>query len=308
MKRKIKWIGLWIVLVYIVIPFLYGVTTTPRTENNLQIWNSITVTPSVKRAVLKTPKVDETEKIYDFANLLSETEEQKLYQEIVTVIDQQNLDMVIVTINENNKRNAQAYADDFYDYNYFGKGSTYDGILMLIDMDNREVYISTTGRAQLIYDDTRINKMLDVIQPKLSNTSYYSAVYSFIQDSDRYANAGIPKSNENSSIDKNGNYISGGVRNENILASIFKIVVFPTIITIAVIAIGCSTHRNVKIATLARVYLKKGSVHLNRKEDQFIRSATSTVRRSSSSSSGSGGSSTHHSSSGRSHGGGGRHF
>ena len=307
MKRKIKWIGLWLVLVFIYSPFLYGVTTTPRTENNLQIWDSITVTPSVKRAALKTPKVDESEKIYDFANLLSETEEQKLYQEVVKVIDQQNLDMVVVTISENNKRNAEAYADDFYDYNYFGKGSTYDGILMLIDMDNREVYISTTGKAQLIYDDARINKMLDVIQPKLSSTNYYSAVYSFIQDSNRYANAGIPKSNENSSIDKNGNYISGGSRNENIVVSIFKILLFPTIITIIVIAIGCSTHRNVKIATLAKVYLKKGSVHVNRKEDQFIRSATNTVRRSSSSSSG-GGSSTHHSSSGRSHGGGGRRF
>lgn len=307
MKRKIKWIGLWLVLVFIGSPFLYGVTTTPRTENNLQIWDSITVTPSVKRAVLKTPKVDETEKIYDFANLLSETEEQKLYQEVVKAIDQRNLDMVVVTINENNKRNAEAYADDFYDYNYFGKGSTYDGILLLIDMDNREVYISTTGKAQLIYDDTRINKMLDVIQPKLSNTNYYSAVYSFIQDSNRYAKDGIPKSNENSSIDKNGNYISNGYRNQNIMVSIFKILVFPTIITIIVIAIGCSTHRNVKIAKLAKIYLKKGSVNVNRKEDQFIRSATSTVRRSTSSGS-SGGSSTHHSSSGRSHGGGGRHF
>lgn len=40
-----------------------------RSEDDLQINSRINITEKVKKAALATPKVDASEKIYDFANL-----------------------------------------------------------------------------------------------------------------------------------------------------------------------------------------------------------------------------------------------
>ena len=51
--------------------------TYPRDENNLYVWEWID-TNKYKEAILKTPRVDSSEKIYDFADLLSKDEEKQL--------------------------------------------------------------------------------------------------------------------------------------------------------------------------------------------------------------------------------------
>ena len=123
------------------------------------------------------------------------------------------MDMAIVTINNNNKNSAMVYADDFYDYNNFGINSTNDGLLFLIDMDTREIWISTTGKAILYYDDYRINNILDTTFSYIVNGDYYNCASSFITESTRYAIKGIPNSNKDYTINSNGDYVH--VKNNN---------------------------------------------------------------------------------------------
>lgn len=302
MKNSIKGVSLIILILSF---FMYGflqasTNTTPRTEENLQIRESLLNKNRARKAALITPKVDESEKIYDFAHILSESEETALFLQISNYIEQNKMDMVVVTIDKNNKSSAMDYADDFYDYNYFGIGSTNDGILLLIDMDNRVVWISTTGEAQRIYDDNRIDRMLDVVQPKLTSGRYQLAVEEFIQYADQYVKMGVPNTNKNTYIDKNGEYKIP--LKEFIPMGLFV----GSIITIIIIVIGVMSHKNVKKATRAKYYLQKDSVKITEKNDMFVNSRTTSVRIDSDSYGG--GSSTHHSSSGTSHGGGGRSF
>lgn len=306
MKRKF-----FIVLVFLVImsfQTLYASTNIyDRTEENLQIWDSITINSTVKGAALATPKVDEKEKVYDFADLFTEAEEEILYSKAMDFIKDYDMDMVIVTIDNNNKASARDYADDFYDYNYFGVNSTHDGILLLIDMDNRKVWISTTGNAILVFDDRRINDILDYVQEDLIDAKYNLAANDFIKHSSKYAKLGISSSNIDMKIDENGNYVKNrDITFSRVLNSIKKMIIFPTIITIIVIIIGVFSHRNVKKAVFAKAYLKKGSLNMNVVQDRFVTTTTTKTRIETSSSSG--GSSTHSGSSGTSHGGGGRSF
>lgn len=119
---------------------VYGsVKTYERTVDNLGISDDIEQTRTVINAALKTPKVDASEKIYDFADLFEDYEEELLYDSVMDFILEHNMDMVIVTIDDNNKYAAMKYADDFYDYNDFGIGSDHTGVLFLIDMDTREM-------------------------------------------------------------------------------------------------------------------------------------------------------------------------
>jgi len=279
--------------------------TYPRTEDNLQIHSSIKVTNQVKQAALATPKVDASEKVYDFANLFTDTEESSLYYLISDFTTTYSMDMVIVTISSNNKSSARDYADDFYDYNDFGVNSTYDGLLFLIDMDTREMWISTTGQAILIYNDNRIDSILDSTYSYIKSQKYFDCAKAFITKSTSYARQGIPSNNKNYEIDSNGNYRK---KRTDIIQ---KFPLFPAIIisfilsTISVI-IARSKHKTIKKATHAKEYLIRNSINLIKKEDRFINSHTTKVYDPPSSSSR--GSSTHSSSSGRSHGGGGRSF
>lgn len=247
------------------------------------------------------PIVDNSTKVYDFADLLSTTEEDSLYNSIVEFIQTYNLDMAVVTINHN-FTSAMRYADDFYDYNGFGVGSTNDGLLFLIDMDNSEMYITTTGTAQLVYDDYRINKILDATYAEIINQDYYGCAGEFVRLSQDYASLGIPDSNKYADIDEYGDYY---VTNNKSVS--FEVAfVIAGIITLIFMIISLSKHRMIKKASEAKHYLK--NIRITNRVDNFLHTHTSKVYIPPANTSSGGGSSTHHSSSGRSHGGGGRRF
>lgn len=259
-----------------------------------------------------TPQVDETRKVYDFADLFTLSEEESLYQDIIEFININKMDMAVVTIDDNNKLSSMDYADDFYDYNNFGIGSTYDGLLFLIDMDNREMWISTTGEAQRVYDDYRIEKILDKTYSKISDEDYFGCASIFIDRSGYYARLGVPDSNKNTYIDESGDYIVGSEDDFFvILIACWITAIIPSIIvTVIFMAIALSKHKMIKKKTHAGAYLE--TINITNRQDVFLTTHTSSTYIGSSSYSGGGsrggGSSTHRSSSGRSHGGGGRRF
>ena len=303
MKKYI--ILLSIVLTLMSLETFASVTTYTRTREDLQVSEEYSLTEKTISAILATPKVDETEKIYDFAGLLSVEEEVLLYDDISTYINDYSMDMIVVTIDSNNKSSAKEYADDFYDYNYFGIGNTHDGIIFLIDMDNRDIWLSTTGKAILIYDDNRVDNILDGAYYYVSNQDYYNTVKTFIGKATNYAKQGNASSNKDYRIDDKGEYVYSPA------FPIGVIVVFSAIGTTIFLLIASAKHRVVKQATHANEYFANQSLRIDVKEDKFMNTHTSKVYSPRSSDSGggrSGGSSVHHSSSGRSHGGGGRHF
>ena len=81
-------------------------------------------------------------RVFDQADLFLEEEEKELQQAIDALREKMDMDAAVVTAEEN-PGSAQAYADDFYEAHGFGTGSGHDGALLLIDMDNRELCIST---------------------------------------------------------------------------------------------------------------------------------------------------------------------
>ena len=280
--------------------------TYERTRDNLLVPDDINVTSRNINSILSTPKVDETEKVYDFADLLTSSEEESLYSEISNFINNSDLDMAIVTIDSNPKNFAREYADDFYDYNHFGIGNTRDGLIFLIDMDTREMWISTSGEAQLVYDDYRIDRILDATYDKISQQQYYDCALSFIEKSQDYFDKGIPESNQNAYIDENGDYIYDESVQLTVDEALISAVMGSGIITLIAIIVMAFKHRTIKKATTAVSYMMDRNITM--REDMFLTTHTDRVYSPQSSSSSGGGSSTHRSSSGRSHGGGGRRF
>lgn len=279
------------------------IKTCLRTDTNLQVRDKFNL-GSNKEDILSTPCVDDMDKIYDFADLLTNEEEENLFNLVNNYITNTSYDLAIVLINENPKADEVSYADDFYDYNLFGKNETRDGSLILIDMDNRRIYISTTGYAIKMYDDKRIDYILDSGFDNLKNEEYYECLSKMVQEMQDEFDLGYPDSNKNMEIDSNGDPIY-------IKYVPYKVIVLiSSIITLIVsLILYFKTRLKIKVGSTVS-YLKNANITL--KEDKFITASTTRTRIvsdiSSSGSSHGGGSSFHSSSSGSSHGGGGRSF
>lgn len=299
-------------LIILFIPFIFvntvyaSTTTYPRDENNLGVSSDIVVTNDNLPFILNTPKVNASEKVYDFADLFTTGEEQILYNLAMNFINKTSYDLVIVTIDDNPKsywhgqNPTSVYADDFYDYNDFKN----DGLLLLIDMENKEYFVSTSGEAILMYDDNRIDSILDSMEYQMKNGAYYSAMNNGINKISSYYDSGIPSSNSNCKITDDGEYVC--------YKSIpyFAIAIISGIITAIIMVIITRRYKKIRTASNADQYIDDAKSKIIESKDQFLYSNTVKVRKQSSSSSGgsSGGSSTRSSSSGRSHGGGGRGF
>ena len=146
---------------------------------------------------------DTSAKIYDYSDKLTSEEEVLLKEKIDVFIDTYHMDLVLVTVDQHNKNSTETYADDFYDYNGFGVGETHDGLILVIDnnFEKENLWISTTGEAIRMYDDSRINNILDAIEVEYN---YYKLFDIFIDKCSYYASLGIPDSNKNTYIDDNG--------------------------------------------------------------------------------------------------------
>lgn len=231
--------------------------TYPRTEDDLRINSWITVTEENKDNILNTPSVNEEEKIYDFADLYTDEEEKNLYTAVYDYTQRRNLDLVIVTINDNFE-STQEYADDFYDYNNFGFGSERDGLLFLVDMENRYVYISATGGAMSLYPDVECNMITEQVYTYFSDQHYYDGTYQMIKTLDTYYELSY---NDNDSDEYTYNKAD---------VNYLYVFIFATICTIIGIVILIKRNDLVKVATTSEEYYDKGSIGVHRIKDVVI--------------------------------------
>jgi len=303
-------IKVWFLLIVLFsfINVFASTNTFPRTEDDLRVSESIEVNDDNLDNIMNTPSVNEEEKVYDFADLFSDIEEKEIYNKIISYIDLSKYDLAVVTINENNKSDEVEYADDFYDYNNFGFDESFSGLLFLIDMDNRVIYISTTGYAIKMYDDYRIDRIIDFGYDDLVDGNYDECILKMIQKTSEYYNLDFPESNEHLVIDGIEVYYDETKTLKDYLIPPFAVSSLITLITS--IVMYNKTRLKIKSVNAVSYLTNERDLKVN---TQFIRSSVSRVPKNTGSSSyggrsSGGGSSFHSSSSGRSHGGGGRRF
>lgn len=243
-------------------------------------------------------------RLVDDADLLSDGEESDLLEILDEISERQQVDVVVVTVGSMDGKTAEAYADDYFDYNGYGYGDERDGILLLVSMDERDCYISTSGYGITAITDAGREYMLDIFVDDLSSGNYATAFTSFANLCDDFitqANTGEPYDVDNLPKEP--------------FEFVFNIVlalVIAFIIALIVTGIMRSKLKSVRSQSAADDYLKQGSMNLTKKNDLFLYQNVDRRKRpennTSSSSGSSGGSKTHTSSSGRTHGGGGRKF
>ena len=243
-------------------------------------------------AALPVSASDSAPRIIDKAGLLTESERSILEDASLQFCVENSLDAVILTVNDLGGSSISAFADDYYDRNGYGVGTDYSGLILVVAMEERELYISTCGDAANRLNDRELDNAIEEISYELSNGNYFGAFIIYFD-----------------SVEKNLDYDSGsdaaaGAPVVNWLISIL-IGVVAAAITVMVMSGSMNTKRK---QFSAGDYVREGSYDLKNRQDIFLYSNVSKVKREQNNSGGSGRTSVHRSSSGRSHGGRGGRF
>lgn len=263
-------------------------------------------------------KAAETANVKDYLNYLSETEVQKLQSSINEISNKYNLDTVVVITDNTDGKSSMQYADDLYDNNNYGLDSEKSGILMLINMNAREVWISTKGNAITVFTDSTIKLMVNDITRRLSNKDYNGASSQFLRKVDYYCNKKLTNNNTGS-VGNSGSKSNSDTKFtsaptpyftkvKNKLTSPSTYIV--SLIISLVITLIVTQKSKWKVTVNDRTYEGCGSFNLTNKEDIFVGENTTRTRieKKSNESNSGGSSTTHRSKSGSTHGGGGGSF
>ena len=293
-RQYLKYFRVWFIIIAVLVVVLAMVAG---------IWN---MTHRFSRTNMEAPE----ERVYDYADVLTDGEEDRLRSQIAQMEQKLGMDIVIVTIDQpvegesakekygyNTTRwedNMRDLADDFWDYNYYGFNASYlidhiegDGVLLL---DNRYAgqrgeHLSTSGEAERQISSRDIDNILWDTVDVYYDTDPYRAYSSFVSELEVYL----------------------GGRREAPFPWV-GVILGPVFVMLFYIAWGSSQDKTKKTTT-AYTYLAEGKPVINDRRDVFIRKnvVTRHIPRSTSSGGGghsSGGGGHHHSSSGASHGGG----
>jgi len=226
----------------------------------------------------------------DGAGLLSAGEAEIIEELLNEISARQGVDIVVVTADSTQGKSPMNFADDYYDYGSYSG----NGILLLVSMEERDWWISTTGYGITAFTDAGLEYISDVVVPYMGDGDFYSAFASFAELCDEFisqAKTGKP-------------YDLGNMPKEEFRTGMNLLIAVAIGVLAAFLVTGImkSKLKSVKYNNRADCYVVDGSMHISNSNDMFMYS--NIVKREKAES----GSSTHRSSSGSFHGGRGGKF
>lgn len=291
-------------------------TQDRNTLSNLGVNKKWEITDSNRGNVLNTKKVDASEKIYDFADIISDEDEEWLYDTIKDFMEDYKMDLVVLTdkFSYSSDKENEDYVADFYDYNDFGMNfDKYNGIIIFINMNPTDRYFNfyMFGDSQLYFDNKRKQEPIDEAMSSMKMGNYYLGVRNMITYFKKYLNDGIPYDLEGYYVDDMGYLQKDPNFKRPFRPPWVGIIVTDFLIVLITIIVLVFKNRMVKKKLVMTEYINKNGANYRVKNDQFIRSfvTSHTVSSSSGGHSGGGGFSSSGGSSGGGHSsGGGGHF
>ncbi|MBQ4059459.1 MAG: TPM domain-containing protein [Lachnospiraceae bacterium] len=115
----------------------------------------------------------------DSANLFDDFQKEEILSSLQNFAIDTSFSAAAVTTYDSEGKTSQSYADDYYDNLVVSDGWSQDGILFLIDMDNREVCISTMGECISVFAYS-VDYIIDSGYDELVNGDYSDCIIQMI--------------------------------------------------------------------------------------------------------------------------------
>jgi len=206
--------------------------------------------------------------IEDHANLFSDTA--SLEQTAQAIANQTIAGIFIVTTNGN----SQSPEDFTRSYLAQKVGQDNNGVVLLIDIVNRDVYIGATGNMHIYFDSQRINSILDDVQPALSSGNYQQGAVDFLNGVRHYFEEGVPGNRSYTINEQTGEIIfQRSFQPLNILIALAIALIVPIVFVVVTVS-----KYQLKLGTWKYPYQENSSINLTQKQDTLTNSFVRTRR------------------------------
>lgn len=237
----------------------------------------------------ETGTTESNQHVYDKADLLSTSEIEDLEKMCTEYGDEAGIEIMILTHDDPDAVYAEDYIENFEDNLPVG-----DRVYILLDMQNRDVFMEGYGLAETYIHSKRIATIIDEITPSLSNGDYYDAFATYIERSAAYMSddselnydhdytASKPQSNNPnaSNYDETwpAQYNSGNNAVDSILTNVWFQLLAAVIIGIIAVAI-MAYNSGGKMTTGGNTYMDSGNSGLIGRRDDYVRTQVTRVRK-----------------------------
>ena len=126
------------------------------------------------------PEIGNDKYLVDDGDILSKRQSRQLNKKLKNLSDKYAVDIVVYTTKDLSGLDTASYADRFYDLNGFKK----DGLILLMDMENKIAHISTRGSCITLFKDRGVKYILDNMSDYLKSADYNKAINVFIESCD----------------------------------------------------------------------------------------------------------------------------
>lgn len=225
-----------------------------------------------------TENTEEIPRIYDNAGLLSTSEREKLEDMCITYGEKAGIEIFILTHNDLGAKEPEKYLEDFNATLPEG-----DRVLLLIDMNDRFIWIQGYGLAETYIHSKRIDKIYEAMKGSMGDGDYVEAFATYIKKSAAYMeddtdlnwdhdySASSPQSG-----DAYYDYYGDG-RNDLWTSWWFQLIV--SLILGGVIVGTMAYHSSGKMTTGGYTYMDRNHSGLIGRRDQYLRTRVTRVRR-----------------------------
>ncbi|MBQ2726317.1 MAG: TPM domain-containing protein [Clostridia bacterium] len=125
--------------------------------------------------------------LVDDAGLLSSYEASELNAVLDEISLRQEMSVAVITVDElPDGYSSQSYADDIFDYYGYGYGTSDDGILLLLSMEERDWAVTTYGYGITAFPDGIIDLIMNDSLYYISDGDYFGGFSCFAQLCDEY--------------------------------------------------------------------------------------------------------------------------
>lgn len=207
--------------------------------------------------------------VTDDAHLLTGDQIQKLNQQANEISEKIKGKVYVVTTNEN-YQDTRDFADQYL-YDRVGKDN--NGAVLVLDMNQRHIQISTSGNMIDYLTDSRLNKIYDAVEDGMRNESYYEAVSSYLTNANDFVEAGVPGGHYRVD-EKTGKITRYKVLTPGEIALAF---IAALVISLIFFVVTKSKYQ-LRMGGYKYPYRQNSSVKLTAKEDRLVNSFVTTRR------------------------------
>ena len=213
-------------------------------------------------------------KVYDDAGILTSSEESKLQQLCVDTAQASQIDIIIVTISDNKGMSSLDYAKDFYSSHEFGYNKAKgDCVILVIDMDGREVGLKPFGSGQTYLSEVRTDNIITAVKSSLTAKDYIGACETFINKMGAYMKY-MPSSNDVAG-DGNTDFAYNLTFAQKLMANI-EIKILIAIVTGVIVVLVMMFNAKAKVTVGAQTYVKDHNFDVTDTRDIFINTTVIT--------------------------------